>query len=248
MERLPVRLGKEPLIEAVWEIRFSQTRTPVCDLLPGFLFKSFPDAYRNVVRLPAADVPPPIANADPGLRYAPRIRLENGMQAVQIGDFAVSLSCRRPYPGWAQFSDSVRRLAMTVRESGLVDELDRFSLKYIDLIELSPAAGLACLNLELRLGGTELIQRPVHLRTEIQEPALFHIVQVVSPAEVLLPGGTERRRGVVVDIDTIKVLSGDRTWDDLDRCLDEVHLACKRMFFRLLAADALQRLEPEYGE
>ena len=145
--RIPVRLRKEPLLEAIWEIRFSGAKPLVADLLPGMLFKSFPGKYDTAFRLPGADIPAPVVEHDPNLRYAPKIRLEGANQAVLIGDRVVSLSCRRPYSGWAKFSDDIRELAEAVQETGLVDRLERFSLKYIDLIELEKPVGLALLDL-----------------------------------------------------------------------------------------------------
>lgn len=97
--KIPIRLKKEPLLEAVWEIRFSWTKPFVADLLPGLLFKALPKKYNNTVRLPAADIPAPIVERDPNLRYVPKIRLENGNQSIQVGEHVASLSCRRLYSG-----------------------------------------------------------------------------------------------------------------------------------------------------
>lgn len=246
-DRVPTRLIKEPLLEAVWEIRFSGAKRSVADLLPGVLFKAFPEKYTNIVKLPASEIPAVIVERDLNLKYVPKIRLESGNQAIQIGEHVVSLNCWRPYSGWARFSEDIRSLVKTVLETGLIGEIERFSLKYVDLIELAPTADLRCLNIELRFGEMDIVGRPVQMRTEIDEGDHIHIIQVVSPAEAGLPGETERKKGLLVDIDTIKTFTGKGTWDELDRCLDDVHLSCKRMFFRLLTQDTLQRLEPEYG-
>lgn len=98
----------------VWEIRFSGTKSSIADLLPGMLFKALPGKYGNIVRLPAADIPALIVEHDRNLRYAPKIRLENGNQAVQIGEHVVILSCRRPYSGGGRFSDDIRDLVKAV--------------------------------------------------------------------------------------------------------------------------------------
>lgn len=246
--KIPVRLKKEPLLEAIWEIRFSSDKPSVAELLPGMLFNSLPQKYGNIVRLPAADIPAGIAEQDPNLRYVPKIRLENGNQAVQVGEHVISLNDRRPYSGWSNFSKDILSLAAVLRHTGLIKTLERFSLKYIDLIELDPPADLGCLNLDLKLGEHRISTKPVHVRTEIKEDDLIHIVQVVSPAEVALPGHEKRWKGVLLDIDTIKLLSETQPWDDLERCLDDVHMSCKKMFFSLLKPETVERLEPEYGE
>lgn len=244
--RIPARLKKEPLLEAIWEIRFSGGKSPVADLLPGMLFKSFPGKYGTASKLPVADIPAPVIEHDPNLRYVPKIRLEGANQTVQISDRVVSLSCRRPYSGWARFSADIRELAKTVQETGLVDRLERFSMKYIDLIELEKPVGLAHLNLELKMGRYELAAKPVQLRTEIKESDLVHIIQIISPAEVELPGTRGRLKGVLVDIDSIKPMADGESWDVLYQRLDEVHASCKKMFFSILKPETIEALEPEY--
>ena len=245
-DRIPLRLGKEPLLEAIWEIRFSSLKSLVVDLLPGMLFKSFPGRYTTVSKLPAADMPAPLIEIDPTLRYAPRIQLGEANQAIQIGDRAVSLSCRRPYSGWNRFSTDILELAKAVEETGLVERLERFSLKYIDLIELENPAGLAHLNLDLKMGEYELATKPVQLRTEIQDQDLFHIIQIISPAEVGLPGTDGRLTGVLVDIDSIRLITEDASWNVLYQKLDDVHASCKRMFFSMLRPETVENLDPEF--
>jgi len=243
---IPVRLKKEPLIEAVWEIRFTSPKPPVADLLPGLVFKALPDQYPNVVRLPAANIPAPIAEHDPKLRYVPKVRLEGENQAVQIGEHVVSLSCRRPYSGWKRFSADIRALMQIVQDTRLINQLERFSLKYIDLIELNQPPSLDCLNVELKVGEYKINTRPVQLRTEIREEDLLHIIQIVSPAEVSIPGESERVRGVLLDIDSIRPMKQNESWSDVNDRLDSVHMSCKQMFFGLLKAETIDNLEPEY--
>lgn len=244
--RIPVRLKKEPLLEAIWEIRFSGARGPVADLLPGMLFKSFPVKYGTAAKLPVADIPAAVVEHDPNLRYLPKIRIEGANQAVQVGDRVVSLNCRRPYSGWDRFSADILELAKAVQETGLVERLERFSLKYIDLIELEKPVGLAHLNLVLKMGEYELAAKPVQLRTEIKESDLIHIVQIISPAEVGLPGTKGRLKGVLVDIDSIRPMVDGESWDDLYNRLDDVHISCKKMFFSILKPETVESLEPEY--
>lgn len=247
--KIPVRLKKEPLLEVVWEIRFTSTKKAVADLLPGLIYKALPDKYPNIVRLPVADIPAPIAEQDPNLRYLPKIRLEGGNHAVQIGEHMVSLSCRRPYSGWENFSKDVRSLIAIVHDTGLIDQLERFSLKYIDLIQLKQPPDLRCLNIDLKLSGHQIDTQPVQLRTEIREDGLIHIIQIVSPAEASLPGDTERLKGVLLDIDTISSISKKNGyWDEVESRRDKAHLASKRIFFNLLTAGTIEELEPEYEE
>lgn len=246
--RIPVRLKKEPLLEAIWEIRFTGAKVPVADLLPGMLFQLLSGKYSTAVKLPVANIPAPVVEHDPNLRYLPKIRLEEGNQAIQVGDHVVSLSCRRPYSGWNRFSADIREIAKAVQKTGVVDRLERFSLKYIDLIELEKPVGLAHLNLKLRMGEHELAAKPVQLRTEIKENDLIHIIQVISPAEVDMPGTEGRLKGILVDIDSIKLIADGEgeSWETLYMRLDDVHASCKNMFFGILRSKTVESLEPEY--
>lgn len=247
-KKIPVRLKKEPLLEALWEIRFTSTKPSVLDLLPGLLFKALPEKYPDIVRLPAADIPDFIVEHDPKLRYVPKTRLEGGNHAVQIGKQMVALSCRRPYSGWKTFSADISELIKVVRDTKLIGQLERFSLKYIDLIELEQPPDLACLTVELKLGGYELNMRLVQLRTEIKENGLIHIIQIASPAEVALPGEDKRLSGVLLDIDTINPIKEGESWEEVENRLDAAHSASKRMFFGLLTTETIEKLEPEYQE
>ncbi|MBI5197838.1 MAG: TIGR04255 family protein [Nitrospirae bacterium] len=243
-KRTPVRLNKEPLLEALWEIRFAGTRPSMLELLFGQIYKILSDRYTDIVRLPAADIPSPISEHDPSLKYVPRVRLEGGSYAIQIGEHVVSLSCRRPYSGWELFSREIRDLVGVLNRSALIEHLERFSLKYIDLIQLKQPPDLTCLNIDLKLGGHQIDVSPIHLRSEIREESLFHIIQIVSPAQVTLQGD-QKLVGVLLDVDTIHPIG---SWGDVDDRLDMAHSASKRMFFDLLTRETIEKLEPEYKE
>lgn len=248
-KRIPIRLNKEPLLEAVWEIRFaSDSSAPVGEMLPGILYQALTaDHPVKVVRLPSADIPRPIAQHDEGLRYLPTVRLE-GPEGdpfiIQVGERVVTLNCRRPYAGWAAFSERVRRLSQLLQTTGLIHRPERFSLKYIDLIELDPQPSLASLEASLAVAGHDLVNKPVQLRTEIHQPPFIHILQVASPVDVMI-AGKEPHQGTLVDIDTIHAAGGE-FWETLEERLVLAHDQSKQLFFDLLTEAAIERLEPVY--
>jgi uncharacterized protein (TIGR04255 family) len=247
-KKIPLRLEREPLLEVVWEVRFTGAKPSVADLLPGLIYQVLPDKYPDTIRLPAADIPAAIAEKDPNLRYAPKIRLVGGKQAVQIGEHVLSLSCRRPYSGWKTFASDIRTLIGVVRRTGLVERLERFSLKYIDLIDLDQPPNLGCLNIALKLAEIEINTLPLQFRTEIKEDGLIHIIQIISPAEVALPGDPKKLIGVLLDTDSINIFKENGAWEEVDGQLDIVHWASKKMFFNLLAPETIEKLEPRYQE
>ncbi|MFP4307980.1 MAG: TIGR04255 family protein [Desulfococcaceae bacterium] len=246
--KIPIRLKKEPLLEAIFEIRFTGAKQSVAELLPGLIFKAMPEKYPETVRLPAADIPARILENDPNLKFVPKIRLQNQNQAIQIGEHVVSISCRRPYSGWAVFSKDIRNLIFAIRETKLIRAPERFSLKYIDLIALNPPRGLKCLNIDLRIGEYALAQKPVQIRTEIEEADLTHILQIVSPAIASLPGEEKQTKGILIDIDSIWNPDEKNPWEGIESRLDDIHSSCKQMFFSLLTQRTIDLLAPEYGE
>jgi uncharacterized protein (TIGR04255 family) len=246
--RLPVRLKKEPLLEALWEIRFTSAKQSVAELLPGMVFNGLPGKYPNTVRLPTANIPAELAENDPNLRYVPRIRLQRDNHAVQIGEHVISLNIRRPYSGWPNFSAEIHALIDAVRKTDLVDRLERFSLKYIDLIDVAQPPDLGCLNVRVELGGQQIGKSPVHLRTEAQEKGMVQIVQIASPATALLPQDKTPLVGVLLDTDTICQLAEGESWDEIKKHLDAAHTKAEELFFSLLTDDTLAKLGAEYEE
>lgn len=246
--RIPKRLKKEPLLEAVWEIRFgANSDVSVGEMLPGMLYQSLRERYPVTVRLPVADIPRPIAQQDKNLRYVPVVRMEGPLEApfaIQVGDRMVSLNKRRPYSGWDEFSKRISELAQLLHSTGLIQKPERFSLKYIDLIELDTPPSLASLQVSLSAAGRDLGNRPVQLRTEINDDPFIHILQVASPVDVVIDG-KDRLQGTLVDIDTIHPAADD-FWSTLDQGLNEAHDRSKRLFIDLLTDDALASLEPVY--
>ncbi len=228
---IPSKLKQEPLLEAVWEARFS-TDGESHELLPGMVRKAFHDSYQTVVRLPVADIPYSISQRDPALRYAPRLRLEEGNLAIQLGAQTAALTCRAPYIGWKRFSAEIHRLANALAETKLIRKLERHSLKYVDL----------------QIGERKLVTNPIQLRTEISEDAFVHLVQIVTPATVTIQGQTDTKHGTLIDVDTIRIVNETESWADLLEELDDLHMACKRMFFQLLKRETIQKLEPEYDD
>ncbi len=128
----------------------------------------------------------------------------------------------------------------------MIDKIERYSLKYVDLIEILPA-DLSCLNFNLNIKNIKIINQPIQFRTEIIEGDISHIIGITSPAEVINQGESEKHRGVLVDIDTIdNQLDEKNSWDNLKISLNKLHSASKKMFFSLLTQETLNKLEPEF--
>lgn len=240
---MPASLGKEPLLEAICEFRFSSETKSVADLLPGILYQEFKGKYNNIYTLPAKNLPPQVFEENPSLRYTPTIRLEGEPYSIQIGEHIISLSCRKPYPGWKEFKGEIETLVAKLIKTGLITKPERYSLKYIDIIPDEVNTSLDALNVKVRLGEHNVTKESFHLRAEKEEEGYIHIIQIGLPATAELPNGA-KFRGISLDIDTIRKPAGD-FWSDFSESIDEAHELNKNLFFSLLSPETINALGPK---
>lgn len=251
MNKIPTRLNKEPLIEAIWQAQFEpKDGLPVGDLLPGILYSALKVDYPNLQlhRLPAADIPAPVAQIDPNLRFTAKYRMEEpgGPFLFQVGDRVVTMNCRKPYSGWSAFKERILKLIDVIESSGLVPTPMRHSLRYIDFLTLEPPPNLSSLQLSVKLGEFDIQVRPLQIRVELLDGACIHVVQVATPAQVAFPEGM--KEGSIVDIETLST-ENLKSWDTIATQIDHMHDRSKALFFEnILTKQAVDQLEPEHRE
>lgn len=245
---LPKKLGKEPLVDAIFEIRFTSS-APASDILPGFLFGKLL-GKKSIERLPVADVPQPIRDNDANLKFAPLVRLHWDNFIILIGDRSVAVACKMPYPGWDNFRKVIISTVELINEASIIDLVSRCSVKYVDLIPSKDLKEqISLISLEVMLGGHKLEREAFQLRMEIPHNGFVNVVQIVSSAILTLPVG-EEKTGIVVDIDTIDNFHSDEVFDQFlvglaDR-VENLHNTSKEMFFNCLKRDTIDFLEPIY--
>lgn len=124
--RVPKTLEREPLVDALFEVRMEGS-APLADILPGILFHKL-DPKPSIARLPAADIPQPMRALDPALHYAPTQRLEWGEYVIAVGDRNVIVSCKLPYPKWPNFKSKILEIIGLIGEVGVAGIVERFSI------------------------------------------------------------------------------------------------------------------------
>lgn len=246
MKQLPTKLKKEPLIDAVFEVRFAAI-VSASSVLPGILFREL-DGDKSIESLPIAQVPVQIRENDQNLRYAPVTKLAWGNFFVQIGDRSLSVLCKLPYPGWGIFKAAILQIVSAMFRSDIVQLIERFSLKYIDIIDLQGDRPTSLVNLSLMLGNHTLEGETFALRIEIPGNDLIHAINVASYAKAKLQDGSIKE-GLILDIDSIYNTNnaGFAEWNsDLGQKLDYLHQANKQVFFDCLRDETVKMLEPVY--
>jgi len=247
--KIPKRLRQEPLIEAIWQLQFEPAEhQPIAEILPGILFTALREEEPNLRlnRLPAADIPPFVAQNDPNLRLAAKYRIESSDSPFiyQVGDRVVTVNCRRPYVGWERFKAEVIRIAKILNDSSLIVEPKRHSLRYIDLITLESPPSLSFLRMALTIGDHPVQGRPLQLRVELLDEGCEHILQIVTPAQVNIPDINQA--GAIIDLET-HGLPKEQGLADMDEDLEVLHRVSKVLFFtQVLTQEAIDKMDPEY--
>lgn len=247
MNKLPKTLEREPLVDAVFEVRLDQA-TPLSDVLPGFLLHEFGKAAK-VTRLPAADIPFPMRQSDPNLQFAPTQRIELEKFFISVGDRNIVISCKLPYPKWASFKAHIIETMNRIANLDLPGKIERYSVKYVNLIPASTFSDqISKIRMEVSLGDLSVKDQHLSLQVHEKDEDVIHILSVVTGARANMPDNTQAY-GVLVDIDSIRNVSIENLAsfpDNLEEGLETLRQANKSKFFSCLSAATIEEMGPTY--
>ena len=245
---MPKKLKKEPIIDAIFEFRFNSV-VPAASVLPGILFGKLL-GEKTIEKLPAAQLPEQIRNADPNLQFAPLTRINCGKFVYLFSDRSMAIGCKKPYPGWTAFKSAILAAIEHIKDHGIVSSVQRYGLKYVDMIPVdssTDAASLVVLGLAVgksSLTGKEIFQ----VRVEIPNGKITNVVQIISKAVAAFPDGTTKE-GLIIDIDTVTNVDNinmHKLLEDLQTNLDNAHDSNSELFFSCLRPETVVALEPIY--
>lgn len=244
---LPTKLNNEPLVDAVFEIRFLSS-VPASSIIPGVLYSKLA-GNKSLEPLPTEQIPKNIRDTDPNLRYAPVSRLNWDKFYISVSDRSVMVSCKHPYAGWSAFKSAIVEVLTLINDIKVIDSVERYSMKYVDIIESDDlATQVNMINMKVSLAEHMLTQEAVQLRMEIPDGDFIKVIQVATGAVVKLPQSNERN-GVVIDVDIIaplENLSFSELLSDIESRLDVIHQMNKFNFFGCLKTETIEMLEPSY--
>lgn len=243
--RVPVRLDRPPLVEAIFELRFG-AKEAIGDLLPGLLYDKLKHRFQRSEDLPLASVPRDFRRDKPEFRYLPHIRLTGENQSLLIGDHVLGISRTPPYEGWGTFRTSVQEVLGAIRETGLAEAVERFSFRCVNLLDSAGRPPFAMLNGELRLADQLLANRGFRLRVEIDgDHEFINVVDIAGSATASINGVS--KIGLLVSIDTIHETTPDAFWPATSTHVDDAHAVLKALFFSLLAPAVVAECGPTWS-
>lgn len=250
MEKQPVRLNKDPIIESIIEIRFTGAAgINISDLLPGMLFAQLRESYPKLETLPVSQIPIEIRKSDPNLHFKPIKRLVGGNFFIAIGDNVVSISCTKPYVGWGNFQPKIVELIEVINRTGLVSNVSRVSAKYLNLIpEVEGAGNLGALKASVQLGDHDMIDHNCTVRADMVIDGILNIVQIMTKTTVQSASSGEQLSGLILDIDCIYECKDEDFWANYEKIIERVRQSEKSIFFSMLTESTLNGFDPVWEE
>jgi uncharacterized protein (TIGR04255 family) len=249
---LPTKLKKEPLVDALFEVRFLPTIPAVSSILPGLLLSALNASSQQplqIERLQASELPIQMRNADPFLKYQPLLKLAGERFMLLVGDWTLTVGCKLPYAGWSELKPKIIEVMDVLKGSKLVKELERYSMKYVDIVEAKTLSEqIQRANMEIRIGSHRLAAEPFAVRIEIKQNEFANLLHVAGQAQVTLPDGNIRS-GLLIDVDTVvdhRTADFDQFTLELPERLERIHTENKTRVFECLTPETIEYLEPVY--
>lgn len=245
IDQLPKRLGKEPLVDVVFELRFAGEGAE--QILPGFLFGRL-HGEKSIEALPIGGIPVEMRRANPQLASQPTTRITWKRYKLLCGDGMFAIACVLPYPGWQTFKPDILELVGHVIESGVAKSISRTALKYVDLFDGDDIALLSSkLNAHFTIGGMTVGSRAFQLNAAIGIDGIEGQIVVGAPANVMIADTGAQRKGLVITVDTYVENKSDlqEFLRQLENSLDQIHGVNKQVFFSCLTDEAIQAMEPK---
>lgn len=243
---IPSKLSKDPIVEALFEIRFQSTVKAVSNLLPAFLYTELKNDFEAPERLPIAEFPEEFIALDPNLKYQPRLRMRGAKFSMLIGDSSIVLSCPRPYVGWNKYKKMLTSLLLIIKETKLISVVDRFSFKYVNVLEADKVdEQFSLVKFVSKIGPYDLTKHLSSTKSEIREEGLINIIEVQSNAVITLPNSKETMKGLLLNVDTINDNPG-KFWDMSEQLIEAAHTMEKKMFFCFLPDEVIKKFGAVY--
>lgn len=244
---IPTRLKEDALVNVLFEIRFSSENNTFSHIMPGILFTEL--NLKNSFRTPHFEIPEVVRQQNVDFKYLPLVGFSWGAYNVLIGDNVLLLAVNSRYPGWRDFKEHICTLIGVIKKHELISTVERFSLKYVDIIEYPSSESIGeHLNMSVILGGENYLGPSLNLRSEKQEGESVIIVQLAGQARAEGPE-IKTREGFMIDIDCIvnkQSLSFEDFIQSFESEIDSLHHKNKTVFFNFLTDKALANLGAVY--
>lgn len=247
-ESLPGRITPDAIIEVLVEFQIEHDDLPEAVIGRLLDLQHWKDFTQR--RLPTADIPQPIKNVDPVLRYQPSIELTNPdrSRVVKVGGHVLSYHIIGRYPGWEIVRPEIEGVLREAIERLRSAKFSRIGFRYINVFipERHHVSSIADTNFVIRLG-EEIILKSVNINYT-RECGENHIVTVRVATPDMVAGSIAPGYSLLADLDVGSrqgiPISG---FDDAMAWIEEAHTREKAEFFGLLPSRVVTALVASGG-
>jgi len=240
--KIPKRLRRTPLVDAVAEVRF--TAAIPADAILGIVYAAVKDPFGEPVSLPILQMPLALRESDENLKYQSCYRFTKPGNVLLVGPHNVALSTI-PYTTWSATTPLLSDLLTRLDRLKLFHAVERVSLRYINFFENLNI--LAHSTLALDINSESIANQNIHLRSEADAEGFQIITSIANTVEVVVSG--QSKKGSLLDLDIVKNkpdIKGTNVPGTILEILTHANALADKAFFRLLKEDFIAQLEPEY--
>lgn len=244
---LPTKLAVEPVVNAIFELRFVPTKA-LQQAIPNLLYARFAGDVTGVQSLDANMIIHGLDGEDQTPYLA---KLQVGWKGVQvmIGEKTLAVAVEGKYPGGEAFKAAICELFELVFSEGLVQQVERYSVKYINFFPADDDSFKFEADWTIEIGGFERSRENVLLRAE-REDGEFRTITTIGTKVRLKVAGNPPREGAVIDIDEICIHPTDEVTEfrkEFPTRVAEVRERNKQQFFNCLTKSAIDGMGATYA-
>ncbi len=189
--QLPIRINPCPIVEAIFEVRFSAKESWAT--IPGLLYNHIRGRFHEQKQLPLAQVPEDLRRQDPGMAYLPLMQFISPDFLIQLGPQVVGLATKpKNYPGWTVIRNELEWLLACLKEGGFIQEVERLSARYIDFFHEDIFSNL---KLSVQAGDRPITGGQTDLTTVLRRDPIVIRLHVTNGAVAALTSRTTRCSG-----------------------------------------------------
>ena len=216
-------------------------------MLPGVIYSRLAEGMGSLRSLPVSAIPPEIRAHDGNFTYQPTTQLEWKNYRISIGDRVAVIGCKLPYPGWGKFREDILQLFEVVLECKLVASIERYSIRYVNLLErIHLVQPWSMFEVELKVGSVTWSDEPLAMRMAQMDGHYLHTINFASSAEASI--GEQKRTGSIIDVETVRQYSTTEAaafLQHLTEDIENIRLQNKIVFFDCLKDSAIELMEPQ---
>jgi uncharacterized protein (TIGR04255 family) len=239
---IPEKLRNDAIVEAIFEMRFDTATIP--EILFGRLADYAPWKGFTQRRLPAYEIPAPIRQTDPNLRFQALFELAGEHRSVHIGPQAISYHRTAPYVGWERFLQELQEAITGVFERANDLVIRRMGLRYLNALRADVHGITSISDLDLRIEvASERVPGNVNLNFTVDPGTNTGCTVRIATME-FIQGTLPPNSSVYVDVDVYTEEAFETKEQEIvENWVTDAHTREKQQFFRLLTDKSIDALE-----